>query len=228
MSTFISELNAEISRCALLDHCFYLRWQEGKVSRAELQGYAREYYPFEAEFPRFVSSIHSRSSDNSLRAQLLENLMHEERGEKNHRVLWLQFAEGVGVSARQCQEHFHSDETEYLLRVMRKHTTSDNAIDGLAALYAYEQQQPEVAGTKIQGLQEHYGIHDDATLEFFRAHQKYDVEHSRTEAELLETLCRNPGDRARALAVTRETCQALYEFLDGVERRYQKPPRELH
>ncbi|MBY0371257.1 CADD family putative folate metabolism protein [bacterium] len=221
MPSFLSRLDQEIAKKPLLKHCFYLRWQDGQVSLPELQGYAKEYYPFEREFPCFVSAIHSRSNDPSLRKELLENLVHEERGEKNHRALWLQFAEGLGVDARDCEEHFHSDETEHLLRVFRKHTTSENPIDGLAALYAYERQQPEVAGSKIDGLVRHYDVTSDSALEFFRTHMKYDVEHAQTEGDLLARLCRDGATQARAQAVVAETCSALYEFLDGVERRYQ-------
>lgn len=222
MPSFISKLDEEISRRPLLQHCFYLRWQEGRVSMTELQGYAKEYYPFEAEFPRFVSAIHSRTESPELRRQLLENLLHEEQGEKNHRALWLQFAESLGVAREDAETHFHSDETEHLLRVFRKHTTSENPIDGLAALYAYERQQPEVAGTKIQGLERFYGVTSESGLEFFKAHMKYDVEHSATEGKLLAELCRDEVSQRRAVEVVGEVCHALYDFLDGVERRYQK------
>lgn len=219
---FISRLDQQIQKRPLLEHCFYLRWQEGRVSMGELQGYVKEYYPFEREFPRFVSAIHSRCEKPELRSQLLENLVHEERGEKNHRELWLRFGEGLGVRREEMEEHFHSDETEFLLRTFRRHVTSDNPVDGLAALYAYERQQPEVAGNKISGLERHYGVTSERALEFFRAHQKYDVEHAQTEGRLLSELCPDEASKTRALQVVEQTCQALYEFLDGVERRYRK------
>jgi pyrroloquinoline-quinone synthase len=221
MPSLLSRLNQVISEKPLLKHSFYVRWQEGRVSMPELQGYAKEYYPFEREFPRFVSAIHSRTECPEQRKALLENLIHEEQGEKNHRALWLQFAAGLGVSQEAAESHFQSDETEFLLRTFRKHCASENPIDGLAALYAYEQQQPEVAGTKIEGLQKFYNVTSDSALEFFKAHQVYDVAHSKTEGELLESLCRDEATRKRAETVVAETCQALYEFLDGVERRYQ-------
>lgn len=195
----------------------------GELSREELQGYAKEYYAFEREFPRFLSSIHSKLDDIEMRQHLLENLIHEERGESNHPELWLQFAEGMGVARDEMQTHFRSDETEHLMRVFRKHAHSPNPIDGLAALYAYERQQPDVARQKIDGLQKFYGVNDDATVAFFKTHQTYDVFHSETEMNLLDRLC---GDdeaaKERALSVAEETLDALYDFLDGVERRYRK------
>ena len=222
MSSFQAKLDATIAAKPLLSHSFYTRWQKGELSMEELRGYAKEYYSFEKEFPRFLSAIHSRCENPVARQMLLENLCHEEQGEKNHPALWLDFAEGLGVARENVETHFHSDETEHLLRVFRKHSTSDNIADGLAALYAYEQQQPAVAEQKIDGLRRHYGVTEHSTTAFFEAHQTYDVGHSQTEARLLEVLCQDETSQARATAVVDEALGALYEFLDGVERRYGK------
>ena len=157
-----------------------------------------------------------------MRRQLLDNLIHEEQGDENHPELWLRFAEGMGVSREEVKKHFHSDETQQLLRVFRKHAQSDNMIDGLAALYSYERQQPDIARQKIDGLKCFYGVTDENTVHFFKAHQKYDVFHSETEMSLLSELCKTRSDEERAVAVAEETLKALYDFLDGVERRYKK------
>jgi pyrroloquinoline-quinone synthase len=193
----------------------------GSLDKEELKGYAKEYYQFEKEFPRFLSSIHSRCESPEMRRQLLENLIHEEQGEANHPELWLRFAEGVGADRAEVKSHFHSDETENLLRVFRKHCSSDNIADGLTALYAYERQQPDVARQKIDGLQRFYNVTDDATVSFFKAHQTYDVFHAETEVNLLSELCQDEASQTRALAVADEVLTALYDFLDGVDRRYK-------
>jgi pyrroloquinoline-quinone synthase len=222
MSDLRALLEETIHKRHLLDHEWYLRWQAGKLGREELQGYAKEYYAFEREFPRFISAIHSRCEDARMRQLILENLIHEEKGEENHPELWLRFAEGLDVPREVVENHFHSDETEQLLRVFRKHSSSANVADGLAALYAYESQQPEVAKQKCAGLKKYYGVDDEATVSFFKAHQTYDVYHSETEAILLEDLCQDRTALERAQLVVEETLNALYDFLDGVERRYRR------
>jgi pyrroloquinoline-quinone synthase len=223
METLRPRLEERIQKRHMLAHPFYLRWQTGKLSREEMMGYAKEYYSFEKEFPRFLSAIHTRCEDPKMRQQVLENLLHEERGENNHRELWLRFAEGVGVKREEMDTHFHSDETEQLLRVFRKHTQSAHIADGLAALYAYERQQPDVARTKIEGLQTFYGVKDESGVAFFKEHQTVDVYHAETEFQCLAELCRKLGDGTedRVLAVADEVLDALYDFLDGVGRRYQ-------
>ena len=215
-------LEEKIQARHLLSHTFYQRWSQGKLSLDELRGYAKEYYPFEKEFPRFISAAHSSCEDLSARQALLENLVHEERGEENHPELWLRFAEGMGVSRDEVKEHFHSDETQNLLRVFRKHANSGNTLDGLAALYAYERQQPDVARQKIEGLKAFYGIEEPSTLQFFQTHQTVDVYHAETEIELLSRMCPPGPAQDRVVEVVSETLDALYDFLDGVERRYRQ------
>ncbi len=215
-------MDGAIESRPLLCHDFYVRWQAGKLAKAELQGYAKEYYSFEAEFPRFISAVHAKLENADHRRALLDNLIHEEQGCENHPELWLQFAEGLGVERDAVTDHFHSDETEYLLRVFRKHAASPNPIDGLASLYAYERQQPEVARTKREGLKCFYGVETASALAFFNAHEHYDIGHSDTESDILDQLCKDDASVDRAVAVVDETTYALYEFLDGVSRRYLK------
>ncbi len=215
-----SQLEARIQSKHMLGHSFYTRWQAGELSREELKGYAKEYYPFEKEFSRFVSAVHSRTEDLSMRQVLLENLMHEEQGTENHQELWLRFAEGMGATREDVLSHFHSDETQHLLRVFRKYTQSGDPIEGLAALYAYERQQPDVARQKIDGLFRFYDVKDEATVSFFKTHQVSDVYHAETEINCLERLCDTDEKKERAFAAATETLDALYEFLSGVERRY--------
>jgi pyrroloquinoline-quinone synthase len=221
MHTLRAKLEEKIQQKHMLAHGFYRRWQAGQLSKDELQGYSKEYYSFESEFPRYISALHSHCEDIETRQHLLENLNDEERGELNHPELWLRFAEGLGVNRADVKEHFRSDETEHLLRTFRKFTNSGNPIDGLAALYAYERQQPDVARQKIEGLRAFYNITEDSTVAFFKAHQAYDVFHAETEISLLDKLCKTEADEARAIAVAEETLSALYDFLDGIERRYK-------
>lgn len=221
MHSLRSLLEEKIQQKHLLAHSFYRRWQAGQLSQEELQGYSKEYYRFENEFPRLISTLHSQTEDAEVRQMLLENLVDEEKGADNHPELWLRFAEGMGVSRDEVKGHFHSDETQHLVRTFQKHVSSGNPVDGLAALYAYERQQPDVARTKIDGLRSFYHVTDESTVSFFKAHQSYDVFHAEGEINMLTKLCDTEEKRQRALAVTEETLNVLYDFLDGIERRYQ-------
>ena len=65
-------------------------------------------------FPRYLSSIHSNCEDISVRQEILENLIDEERGKENHPELWMRFAEGMGKDRKSVQETPPIEETEEL------------------------------------------------------------------------------------------------------------------
>ena len=67
--------------------------------------------------------------------------------------------------------------------------------EGLAALYAYESQIPEVSKTKREGLAAFYGIADEDATRFFSVHEEADVWHRQVEREALGRDRRYAGKR---------------------------------
>mgnify|MGYP003351630835 CR=1 FL=1 len=71
---------------------------------------------------------------------------------------------------------------------MRYHSLS---LEGVAALYGYESQIPEISRTKIEGLTTHYGVTSDEGLSFFRVHEEADVLHREAERDMIAELVRD-------------------------------------
>ncbi|MBI1884799.1 MAG: CADD family putative folate metabolism protein [Chloroflexi bacterium] len=217
---FVAELEEIIAGRSLLRHPFYQRWAEGKLTLDSLRGYARQYYHHVLAFPTYVSGAHANCDDLGDRQELLENLIEEERGEKNHPELWLRFGEALGLAR---EEMVHSEplpETSALIETFRDITRNGSFPEGAAALYAYESQVPDVAATKIDGLKQFYGISDRRGLEFFIVHKSLDVEHSRVTRDLVVKHAQDEETRDRAKAAARRAASALWGFLDGVYREY--------
>lgn len=208
----INRLNLIISERHLLKHTFYQAWSKGKLSREILQYYASQYYNQVKSFPRFISRVHTNCPTIEARKVLLENLVDEEIHGTDHPALWMQFVEGMGATREKVLNDMPIPETKAM--VDKYYELADDWQDGLCALYAYEYQVPEVSASKITGLKQFYGIHDERTLEFFTAHQAYDVEHSQHVAGLIEHYV----EPERAERATREAANALWGFLDGMCR----------
>lgn len=196
----------------LLKHPFYQAWSAGSLSKEALQLYAGQYYRQVEAFPRFVSSVHSRCPDISARKVLLGNLVDEELHGTDHPALWMQFAEGLGVSADEVKASPALPKTAETVDALYA-LTSGEWTDGLCALFAYEAQVPEVSKSKQDGLKKFYGLQDDRTVQFFAAHQKYDVEHANALAHLIDQHA-HPESAVRAV---RAASHALWGFLDGVQ-----------
>lgn len=212
--SLIHQLNCIIAERALLKHTFYQAWSNGTLSRDLLKQYAAQYYHQVESFPRFISQIHAKCRRNiKARQTLLQNLVDEELHGTDHPTLWMQFAEGIGVPRETVLNDLPIPETQAMVNKYEELAQRDWR-DGLCALYAYEYQVPEVSISKIAGLKKHYNIHDEKTLEFFTAHQAYDVEHSSQVAKLIETY----AEPECAVQATREAADALCGFLDGMCR----------
>lgn len=212
----MDRIDALIAERHLLKHPFYTKWQAGTLTREELQDYAQQYYAFEATFPRLLSALHTRSDRPDVRQSLLDNLWDEEHGEVNHAEMWLRFAEGIGADRKSVQGADHNAGTRALLDTYWASVSDGPIAAGIAALYAYEGQVPEVATEKIRGLVEQYGIDDPRTLAFFTVHSTLDVEHSGAEREMIAALAPTPADEEAVLASTRAALDAWWGFLDAV------------
>jgi len=178
-----------------------------------LKDYAVQYYKQVSSFPRFISRIHSICPEIEARKVLLENLTDEEIHGTDHPELWMQFAEGLGANRQDVLDNAPIAETQTLVDNFFTLASRDWR-DGLCALFAYESQVPAVAASKIEGLKKFYGIQDARSLEFFTAHQAYDVGHADQVAQLIDRYT----TQEQAEKATQEAAQSLWGFLDGMCR----------
>lgn len=197
----------------LLGHPFYTKWVAGTLPREAIREYARQYYAFESEFPRFLSAIHTRSERPDVRRAILVNLWDEEQGDDNHAELWLRFAEAVGVPREEVAGAARTGGTEALVETYRRACRSVPA--GVAAIHAYERQVPAVARAKIDGLRRHYGLAGGPGLQFWEVHEALDVEHAAAERRILRDLAAE--DPAAVLEATEAALGAWWGFLDAVD-----------
>ena len=215
---FLAALDAVIAEKHLLKHPFYQLWSRGELTLETLREYAISYYPHVAAFPTYVSGVHAGCEDPALRQELLENLIEEERGTENHPALWRKFAAALGAAASDLAVSPRTPEVAEAIAEFRRATREGSTAEGLAALYAYESQIPEVSKTKREGLCAFYGIEEGDATRFFSVHEKADVWHREVEREALSRVADTPEAREKALDAARRCCDALNRALDGVMR----------
>ena len=215
---FSKELNKKLDRYHLLTHPFYqVFWNEGKLTREIIKDYAEQYYQHVKAFPRYISATHSICDDIEKRKILLENLNDEENADGDHPKLWKNFAAAVGAD----KEKIDSIEPDWFTKDMIENFFSQarsSYAEGLASLYTYERQIPEIAETKIQGLKKYYGVNSKEGLEFFEAHKSADVVHRAECEKLLDSLSKDEQDKAEKASVM--TAKYLWNFLSGMTSKH--------
>jgi len=232
----------------VLEHPFYKRWSKGELSADELSRYAGEYRYAVVALAQ-ASALVAAEAGPAHRAGL-ERHAEEEAA---HVALWDEFAratraragaegakhappasesalplepaaspapasESAPISAR---EPGPAAQTRVCAAAW---TAGEDVLEHLAVLYAIEASQPEIARTKLDGLIEHYGYTEEGpAVEYFKLHERVDVEHARQAGELIERLL---GERPEAeaemvagqmLARAQAALRGNWELLSGVE-----------
>ena len=213
---FLKELDEIVEERHMLQHPFYQMWNEGTLTKNMLREYAKEYYHQVHFFPTYVSATHAKCDDMEIRQMLLENLVEEEQGPDNHPELWLRFADSLGVSREEMKERKFLSHTRASVHILKELAGRDNPAEGLAALYAYESQIPEISTTKIKGLKERYDMDTEDALIFFQVHEHADEIHRQVTRDALARMCKTDEQKQAALDSAREAADAFNLLLDGV------------
>jgi pyrroloquinoline-quinone synthase len=213
---WISKLDQLIQQNHMLSHQFYQAWMDGVLTKSTLQIYAKEYYQHVKAFPTYLSALHSRCENPQIRKQLLTNLIDEEAGIPNHLDLWRSFALALGVDPTDLDTHQPEKITQELIHKFRSLCNSGSIVAGLAALYSYESQIPDICRTKIEGLKQWYGLTNPESYRYFSVHETVDIEHSLEEKQLLLSLV-HPEEENAVLESAEQILTVLGKFLSSFE-----------
>jgi pyrroloquinoline-quinone synthase len=202
----------------LLKHPFYQAWTEGTLPIEVMRKYAEQYYHLERNFPNFLSAMLMTCDDEGIRAKILENFRDETSGSMNHRELWLQFGEAIGVTREDMKNSEMLPETAEAIATFSR-ICSSNYLQGAGALAAYESQIPAIAAKKMEGLEKNYGVTEG--IEFFRVHGVMDVHHAQVWWDMLK------GHEEEVAASVKAGRDALWNFLNGVLKAYKPEMLEM-
>jgi pyrroloquinoline-quinone synthase len=188
---------------SVLRHPFYVRWNEGALTREELGRYSGQYRHAVLALAA-ASAAAARSPEAGADAS---TLAAHAREEADHVELWDEFVAQVGgdVAAeanaytRACADTWVGDDTRPLMNT-------------LVAMYAVESAQPAISATKLAGLAQHYGI---VSSPYFELHQHLDLEHAAQSRAIIDRRL-VPGEEDGLLVTAEQVLDANRRLLDGV------------
>ncbi len=214
-SEALRRLDEIIRERSILEHPFYQAWEKGMLTQGQLATYARIYYAHVEAFPRYLEAAITHAEDPHIRMELADNLADELGNPAPHDALWLDFAAGVGADRDEVKAAAPHAAATAMVSTFRELAQASLAT-GVAALYAYESQQPDVARTKAHGLRTHYGVADAETLAYFAVHEDADVRHRAGERQAL-AVCLAAGVPADVVhSAAERALDAYWSLLDGV------------
>ena len=209
---FWAELVIIGERWNVLEHPFYVRWSQGRLSRRELQLYAEEY-------DHLVVALASVSDNAATKAEgLLREVLEAHAAEEwTHIDLWRNFARATGwcPSSVLCYGADPHGETVEWSRVWAGDASRSLAKD-LATLYAIESPQPRIASTKLDGLLGPYGFDEGPGTEYFRPHAELDLDHAALAQSALDGMLASE-DPFGLLTQAESVYRGYWSVLDSLE-----------
>jgi pyrroloquinoline-quinone synthase len=216
-SLFVNELDARVASFDLLTHPFYQDWSAGRLSREQLRAYAAEYFHHVSAFPTYLSALHCRLEDSGLRRAVLRNLAEEEVEGRAHADMWLDFAEGFGLSQDEVRANRPGGPIRRLIERFARSARQDAPAEVIAAFYAYESQIPRLSGERARALLSHYGA-DARTCGYFVLHTYSDVKQAQSwRTELVRMVSRDGSLVDSVLEAAGRAADWLWQALDGSE-----------
>lgn len=212
--SFSMHFKQELLRYNLLNHPFYQMWSDGNVKIQTLRNYATHYFAQVSNFPTYISATHSITKNLESRKILTENLVDEELQEKDHASLWKDFCFALGLTEIEITGATLHDSIHTVVETCKLYASKSSA-SGFGVLYAQEHNYANIAKTKKEGLQKHFGIFKNGNEEnFFTIHEKADIWHAKQVELLLDTLSPTEQEEAKEAGIA--VMKALNGFLDYI------------
>lgn len=197
-----------------MKHKFYQMWSAGSLSIEDLRGYSKEYFQLVKAVPTLVGNVLKQvTPELERKCGGSTTVKHNMEEEKEHVAPWVSFAESIGVKPKELYEYESSAMTQDAIAAM-KELTRGSLSAGISTLYTYEKQLPEISTRKIEGLVKFYGVRNVIALNYFRIHEKVDIEHSELWRSLLDLMPDSQHETILDAASKSLMCQNM--VLDGV------------
>ncbi len=180
MTSLIKKIDEIIESRSLLKHPFYQSWSDGKLTKESLAGYSKEYFQVVKAVPKFMDPIMDVAPESSL-----EELRFNRQEEHTHIQLWVKFANALGISSDEIENYQGLEKTNQA--VSNLYTLMNSLESGASAMYSFEKEIPKISHTKLDGLEEFYGITSDDATEYFVEHTEADIRHAASWQHLIES-----------------------------------------
>jgi len=209
----IERIDYEIEKRSLLKHRFYQMWSEGKLNFDHLQGYSREYFQLVKVVPKFVENIFNMVTNPSLKRDISQNLKEE----YEHIEPWIIFSTAMGVERKDLTTYKGQTETNKAVSTLTR-LTELSLEEAVASMYAYEKELPNISRSKIDGLNNFYGVKSHHATKYFEIHEEVDLRHSELWKNILQTIPKEKQELALSAAIN--SLKAQNKLLDSVQKNY--------
>ena len=229
---YVNQIKADIAaKHANLNHPFCRLLIAGKLTREQLQGWAKQRYKGISGMDLGqVAQLYVKAPDDQIRRHVLE-LLGEESGSlsgKSHREMFLDFCQAIGLSREEVINAQALPETLAVAHLYKVRFLYDGFLEALMSMACVESQNPDGFAQWAPALQEHYGV-PRRHLGWFMEHVTADSTedgHGGAAFAILQKYATTDVIQRRVRQAVGETLSSYWMMFDGIYRTYVegKPP----
>jgi len=208
--SIIKRIDEMIEERSLLKHQFYQMWSDGKLTQDSLAGYSKEYFQLVKAVPSFMTPIIEQSP-----SMMVGELIQNQQEESDHIKPWMNFAGELGISEDELISYSGTSKTRKAVSNLNELMSTFDG--GSCAMYAFEKEIPKISQTKLDGMEEFYGITSNEATEYFKLHTEADIRHAASWRNILEKSSINANN---LIEIAEKSIAAQNLLLDSCYEEY--------
>jgi pyrroloquinoline-quinone synthase len=222
---FLARLKVEGEKRYHDRHPFHVAMHEGRLSRAQIQGWTLNRYYYQTRIPIKDALILSKSEDPAFRRSWIRRIHdHDgdasEPGREGGLALWLRLAEGVGLDPAEVKScarvlpavRFACDG---YVQLVRERPLVEAVASSLTEFFS-----PDIMTRRLAAWEKHYPWVDPRVQEYFRSRVPRAREDSGEALAFVMEHAETRDAQERCLAAFVTKCDVLWCLLDAVAAGY--------
>ena len=203
-------------------HPFHVLMNEGRLSRAQIQGWVANRFYYQKSIPIKDAAILSNTPDPAIRRRWIGRIVdHDGAAEGQGGIeAWLRLAEAVGLSRPEVLDERHvvpgvRFAGDAYVTFARTRPWIEAVAASLTELFA-----PDLMSERIAAFERYYTWVDPAGLAYFKARLQQAPRDATYALELVTRYCRTREQQERAIAALSFKCDVLWSMLDAIHHAY--------
>jgi pyrroloquinoline-quinone synthase len=206
-------------------HPFHAAMNEGRLQRAQIQGWVANRFYYQKIIPIKDATILSKCPFPAVRRRWIKRIVdHDGKVEGEGGIeTWLRLAEAVGLTRAEVLDERHVVPSvrfaaDAYVMFTRTRPWIESVASSLTELFA-----PDLMAQRLAAFERYYTWVDSAGLDYFRSRLPLARQDSQEAVELVLQYCTTRELQERAVAALRFKCDVLWALIDGIHHAYVEP-----
>jgi pyrroloquinoline-quinone synthase len=207
------------------NHPFHSLMHDGRLTRAQLQGWVANRLAYQRAIPRKDAAIVSNCPDPAVRREWLQRIIDHDGvdAETGGIEMWIRLGEAVGVPRAEMEDERHVlPGVRFAAEAYVTFCKTRPWIDGVAASLT-ELFAPDLMRRRIAAFPQHYPWINPDALAYFRSRLTQAPRDSAQGLRLVLTHCTTVETQRRAFEALAFKLEVLWVMIDTIHHAYREP-----